>query len=109
MRDKDFCTNCGAEIDFNYKEETVCPVCNKTLTATDVMPGWKVETNMNRLKAMHNLMCEANSENIYWTWAALGCPDCPSEDDFFSIALDEQECKETYELFLELIQKKGYW
>lgn len=109
MLNKDFCKNCGAEIDFNYKEETVCPRCNKTLTAIDVVPGWKVQTNMNRLKAMHDLMCEANLETIYWVWASDGIPDCPSEDDFFFVALDEEECKEHFDLFLRLITKKGYW
>lgn len=107
--DKDYCKACGSVIDFNYKETTICPVCNTELTAENVVPGWRMETNVTRLKAMHDLMCEANAESIYMTWATLGVPDCPSEQDFFEIALDEEECKEIFELFKELINKKGYW
>ena len=108
-KDKNYCKFCSTEIDFNFKDTAVCPYCSRELTVHDVVPGWKVETNVARLKAMHSLMCETNAEGIYMTWATLGVPDCPSEEDFFDIAVDEEECKEMFDLFKELISKKGYW
>lgn len=100
-----YCINCGR---FCTTEE-VCPICGKKLTMDNTMPEWKLEHNMRKLKAMHELMCLANDENIYMAWATEGMPDCPSEQDFFEVALEEEECEEMFELFKELIQKKGYW
>ena len=51
-------------------------------------------------------MCEANNENIYMVWIYL-MPDCPSEEDFADIAINDEQYNECFDLFVELIAKKG--
>ena len=55
---------------------------------------------------MHELMCQANDENIYMTWIYL-MPDEPSEEDFEYIASDDEAYNECFDLFVKLIAKKG--
>ena len=103
-----YCKECGSAIKFNYSDVHVkCSVCNKGLTTKDIMPGWARDTRIEQLKAMHTLMCSANDEEITMTWLSLGVPDCPSEEDFIDMALDDEAYNETFDLFVELIQKKG--
>ena len=60
-----------------------------------------------QLKLMHDLMLNANDEMIYMRWIELGVPDCPTDDDFESIAEDTETYNEIFDLFVELITKKG--
>ena len=62
----------------------------------------------DQLKAMHNVMCESNSESIYMSWITCGVPDCPQDDDFEFIAEDDERYNEKVDLFVELVAKKGY-
>lgn len=59
-----------------------------------------------QLKAMHELMLNANDEGIYMTWILL-MPDCPMEEDFEDIAADEGLYNECFDLFVRLIAKQG--
>ena len=55
---------------------------------------------------MHALMCEANDESIYMSWIYT-MPDCPSEDDFLYIAMDDKNYNECFDKFVRLIAKDG--
>ena len=61
-----YCIHCGSVVKFEYKQKTtICPDCQREIAHEDAMPGWTREARINQLKAMHNMMCEANDENIY--------------------------------------------
>ena len=61
---------------------------------------------IRQLNAMHELMTEANDEMIYMSWIYV-VPDCPSEEDFESIAISDEQYNEAFDLFVKLIAKKG--
>ena len=65
------------------------------------------EARVAQLKAMHELMCDANDEGIYMAWITTGVPDCPTEEDFEWIAEDNQAYDECFDLFVKLIARKG--
>ena len=66
-----------------------------------------IESRINQLKAMHDLMTEANDESVYMRWVELGVPDCPDKDDFEFIAQDDEMYNECFDLFIKLIALKG--
>lgn len=66
-----------------------------------------VETRKDLLKAMHLLMQHMNNEDAYYNWIVTGVPDCPSEDDFESIAEDDEEFNETADLFMKIVHAYG--
>lgn len=70
------------------------------------MKDFVLEEKVNQLKAMHELMLNANDEEIYMTWIYT-IPDEPSEQDFIEIASDEKEYNEVFDLFLRLINDEG--
>lgn len=72
------------------------------------MRDYVKETRIAQLKAMHELMTSANDEELYMTWITLGVPDCPSEDDFESIAEDDEMYNECFDLFAGLIANEGF-
>ena len=59
-----------------------------------------------QLKAMHELMINANDEGIYMTWI-YRMPDEPMEGDFESIAESDEEYNACFDLFVRLITKEG--
>lgn len=59
-----------------------------------------------QLKLMHELMMNANDEGIYMAWIICGVPDCPREEDFESIAEDDEAYNECFDLFVKLIADK---
>lgn len=61
-----------------------------------------------QLRCMHDTMCFANDENLYMRWVTYGVPDCPSEDDFESIAECDESYNETVDLFVRLVAHKGF-
>lgn len=72
------------------------------------MNNIKKKARMSQLKAMHEVMINANDESIYMSWISCGVPDCPQDDDYEFIAEDDENYNEAVELFIKLIQKKGY-
>ena len=105
MDNKYYCKECGSVVNFTYKEKTtICPGCHKELTHKDIIAGYARETRIEQLKAMHTLMCSANDEEITMAWLSLGVPDCPSEEDYIDIALDDESYNEIFDLFVELIK-----
>lgn len=105
-----YCKRCGREAKevgvfagvLKYK----CECKNELLNYNEVIPGYTKDARIAQLKAMHNLMCEANDESIYMSWIYL-MPDCPSEEDFESIAIDDEQYNECFDLFVKLIAKEG--
>lgn len=67
-----------------------------------------IESRTAQLKAMHEVMCNANDENLYMIWISLGVPDCPTEDDFEFIAGSDETYNETVDLFIKLVSKASY-
>ena len=65
-------------------------------------------TRIAQLKAMHQLMLDANDERIYMTWVMGWIPDCPLEEDFIDCAEDGEHYNETMDLFIKLISKPSY-
>lgn len=102
-----YCKECGHHIEFQYGEKTAyCPICNKELTLKETIADYTLDARMTQLKAMHDLMCEANDEYIYMAWINL-MPDCPSDEDIKDIALDDELYNECFDLFVKLIAKDG--
>ena len=64
-------------------------------------------TRIEQLKAMHSLMQNANDEEIYMSWITLGVPDEPIEEDFESIAEDDESYNDCFDLFTGLIADRG--
>ena len=63
------------------------------------------KSNIERLKAMHQLIRNIDNENAYMEWIVEGIPDEPSEDDFDFIASDEEEYNDCVNLFKEIIEE----
>lgn len=102
-----YCKECGHHIEFQYGEATAyCPVCDKQIERKNTIAGHTVQSRKEQLMAMHNLICNANDEHIYMTWIYL-VPDCPSEEDFFYIAINDSSYNECFDLFVKLIAKDG--
>lgn len=104
-----YCKHCGRKV----KEIMVdgprifdCECQKEPLNRDEVIPGFTRDARINQLKAMHQLMLEANNENIYMTWI-YRMPDCPSEEDFIDIALDDDQYNGCFDLFVKLIAKEG--
>ena len=107
MNNNYYCKECGSVVQFTYKQTTtICPNCGKELMYKDIMPGWVRDTRIEQLKAMHTLMCSANDEDITMDWLSLGVPDCPSDEDYIDIALDDENYNEIFDLFVELIKNE---
>ena len=107
MNSNHYCKKCGHHVEFQYGEETgYCPICDKEITRKEAIRGFTRDARIRQLKAMHELMTEANDENIYITWIYI-VPDCPSEEDFESIAIDDDQYNECFDLFVRLIAKNG--
>lgn len=104
---KCYCKKCGTKLEFEYGiTQVYCGGCETSVQRINTIAGDTMDARITQLKAMHNLMCEANDENIYMTWIYL-MPDCPSEEDFIDIALDYEQYNECFDLFVKLIAKKG--
>ena len=102
-----YCRHCGHHLNVNYGEESIyCPLCDKEITFKETIAGHTRDARMSQLKAMHDLMCEANDENIYMAWIHL-MPDCPSMEDIRDMAMDDKLYNECFDLFVKLIAKDG--
>ena len=102
-----YCRACGEKHYFNYGENSsYCFTCDKEIEYKDTIANHTRDARVNQLKAMHSLMSEANDESIYITWICH-VPDCPSEEDFEDIAIDDEEYNECFDLFVKLIAKEG--
>lgn len=101
-----YCKKCGHHIEFHGEITSYCPICNKNVERKDTIPGYTRDARVAQLKAMHQLMCEANDENIYMTWIYV-MPDGATDEDFKDIAMDDEQYNECFDLFVRLIKNKG--
>jgi hypothetical protein len=102
-----YCRHCGHHLNVNYGEESIyCPLCDKEIAFKETIAGHTIDARMSQLKAMHDLMCEANDEYIYMAWINL-MPDCPSMEDIRDIAMNDKLYNECFDLFVKLIAKDG--
>lgn len=61
-----------------------------------------VSIRIKLLKDMHQYIIEIGDEEIYMDWVTLAVPDEPREDDFESIAEDDENWNECCSLFHRL-------
>ncbi len=105
-----YCKHCGRKVieiePTNNMRTYTCICTNALLQRNDVIAGFTKDARIKQLKAMHELMMEANDENIYMAWIYL-MPDCPSEEDFESIAINDTQYNECFDKFVRLIAKDG--
>ena len=105
-----YCKNCGRQVEevdpIDGNRAFKCECTDALLNYQQVIPGFSRDARIAQLKAMHELMTEANDENIYMTWIYL-MPDCPSEEDFIDIAIDDEQYNACFDLFVKLIAKEG--
>lgn len=105
-----YCKHCGSVVEVQYLDEErtihICPTCNRNLKHTEVITGYKRNARIKQLKAMHELMVQANDEGIYMSWIYT-MPDEPSEEDFADIAINDEMYNECFDAFVRLIAKKG--
>ena len=105
-----YCKHCGSitkemgmtDDGLKYK----CECSDELLNYDEVIPGFTRNARITQLKAMHDLMLNANDTSIYMSWIYT-MPDCPSENDFIDIAIDDEQYNECFDLFVELIAKNG--
>ena len=71
------------------------------------MKNHKLKSRVSQLKSMHELMMDANDENIYMIWIMGWIPDEPMEEDFIDCAENDDHYNETFDLFVRLIAKDG--
>lgn len=100
------CRECTNKVEFKGGDVAYCPNCNKEMTAKETISSWSLDARMNQLRAMHELLSNANDENIYMSWIYL-MPDGATEEDFQYIALDDASYNECFNLFVKLIQREG--
>ena len=102
-----YCKECGDPIEFEYGKTTAyCPTCKKEIELKNTIAGYTRDARVAQLKAMHQLMCIANDESLYMTWINV-VPDCPSNEDFIDIAINDREYNHCFNLFAKLIAKSG--
>ena len=49
-----------------------------------------IHNRVKVLKSMHCIMEFMNDERAYYNWVVEGVPDCPSEEDYISMAEDDE-------------------
>lgn len=105
-----YCKKCGRQVEeiapIKGTRAYKCECQEEPLKWNEAIAGYTKDARIAQLKAMHNLMTEANDESIYMSWIYT-MPDCPTEDDFESIAIDDESYNECFDKFVRLIAKPG--
>lgn len=106
-----YCCNCGRiaremNDEVSKRRYWTCECTDGLLFDDKVIRGFTRASRIRQLKAMHDLMCEANDEEIYFAWIVT-MPDEPSEEDFIDIAMNDELYNECFNEFVRLIAKKG--
>lgn len=102
------CKKCGNKVEFEYgKNTSYCSYCKKEIKRpNDTIATWTFEARVSQLKAMHELMCNANDEDIYMSWIYT-MPDGATQEDFEYIAMDDESYNECFDVFVKLIKYDG--
>lgn len=100
--------DCGKEVTKvdHINGEAYCPYCEQEVALSETIADYTLKARIEQLKAMHELMCNANDEGIYMTWIYT-MPDEPNEEDFNDIAMDEEMYNECFDEFIDLIKDEG--
>ena len=100
------CRNCGGKVtQIDHTNNT--SYCEHCQSGLNLIASWTLEARLTQLKAMHDIMQNANDEEIYMSWIVCGVPDEPSDEDFEYIAMDDESYNETFDLFVKLIKYDG--
>ena len=99
---------CGKEVTkIDYiNEKAYCPYCEKEVSLKETVADYTFKARTGQLKAMHELMLNANDEEIYMSWITW-MPDEPSDEDIEYIAMDDEEYNDCFDCFAQLIQYEG--
>lgn len=100
--------DCGKEVTKvdHINGEAYCPYCEQEVALSETIADYTLNARVEQLKAMHELMRNANDEGIYMTWIYT-MPDEPSEEDFNDIAMDDELYNECFDAFIDLIKYEG--
>lgn len=103
-----YCKACGHHISFgNGEKMSYCPICDREVEySKDTIGTHSLRSRISQLKAMHQLICEANDEDIYFSWIAT-FPDEPSDEDFYDVAMDDEAYNECFDEFVKLVADEG--
>lgn len=102
-----YCRTCGHHISFESLNATgYCPICDREIERKNTIMGCVKDTRIKQLKAMHELMCLSNDECVYSSWVYT-MPDCPTEDDFICMAMDDDDYNACFDAFVKLIKYDG--
>ena len=106
-----YCKHCGSKTKMieGHPADPIAYKCicqQKPLTNKETIAGYTRDARIAQLKAMHELMRFANDEEIYMVWVYT-MPDCPSEDDFKDIAMNDEQYNDCFNKFVKLIAKEG--
>lgn len=66
-----------------------------------------VRIRADQLEAMHEVIRNANDEDIYMSWI-LTVPDEPTREDFESLAGNDTEYNHVIDRFIKLVSRDGY-
>ena len=101
------CRDCGSKVKINENNTAHCGYCDKDLTPKEAIASWTFEARVAQLKAMHELMRNANDEEIYMSWIVMGVPDEPDAEDFEYIAMNDELYNDSFDTFIRLIHYEG--
>ena len=90
----------------NVNKTAYCPYCDRPITFEETIENYIFKARVEQLKSMHEIMRNANDEEIYMTWIYT-MPDEPLEEDFLDIASDDEMYNECFDAFVDLIKYEG--
>lgn len=100
-----YCKRCGQMVE-RVENGFKCNCTEDVLAPKETIAGWTKDARVAQLRAMHELMCNANDESIYMSWIYL-MPDGATEEDFLDIAFDDDLYNECFDKFIRLIKDEG--
>ena len=102
------CRQCYHPVEINPTENTAyCANCAKELTPKETLSSWSFKARISQLEAMHELMKNANDEEIYLAWITYGAPDEAEYDDFAFIAMNDELYNDCFDLCAGLMVREG--
>lgn len=66
-----------------------------------------VKTRISIAKQMNRYIIDMGDEEIWMDWITVGIPDAPTEEDYESIAEDNEEWMDLCVLFGRLVNAEG--
>lgn len=66
-----------------------------------------IKTRISIAKQMNKYIIDMGDEEIWMDWITIGIPDAPTEEDYESIAEDDNEWMDLCALFGKLVGAEG--